>query len=309
MNIESAREFLALARCLNFTEAAESLNITQPALSKHIIALEKEFNCRLLDRSRRGVNLTESGKLLFQSASVIVEEYDRARHAIDELKRQVTIHLVGDLDDEDDSTLASLSAVVARQNNYANVVLDPAGTDNPLEKVLSGEADIMIGYADPEYIAEAGLECEPFVVRPLLAVVNAHHPFALRENISWEDLRTQTLLKFVSGKTNPGWVQIEKLCEKRGFSPKTRTVPASSNFEFFSTPLKNDVLIWKTTERNLGLLLDTGRRCGMPVAGDDAVLVSFAIYKPENREKIEGFQKAVVEAREFLNDRKSHRQA
>ena len=69
------------------------------------------------------------------------------------------------------------------------------------------------------------------------------------------------------------------------------------------------MLIWKTTERNLGLLLDTGRRCGVPVAGDDAVLVSFAIYKPENREKIEGFQKAVVEAREFLNDRKSHRQA
>ena len=202
MNIDAAREFLALARCLNFTEAAASLNITQPALSKHIIALEKEFNCRLLDRNRRGVNLTESGKLLFQSATVIVEEYDKAREAIDALRNRVTVRLVGDLDDEDDSTLASLAAVVARQNNLANVVLEPSDED-PLKKVISGEADIMIGYVRPEYIGKEDLVCDPFVTRSLVAVVNADHPFALRESINWADLRDQTLLKFVSGKTSP----------------------------------------------------------------------------------------------------------
>lgn len=307
MNIDAAREFLALARCLNFTEAAASLNITQPALSKHIIALEKEFNCRLLDRNRRGVNLTESGKLLFQSATVIVEEYDKAREAIDFLRNRVTVRLVGDLDDEDDSTLASLAAVVARQNNLANVVLEPSDED-PLKKVLSGEADIMIGYARPEYIGKEDLVCDPFVTRSLVAVVNADHPFALREGISWADLRDQTLLKFVSGKTNPAWAQFQDFCERRGFTPRTRTIPASNNFEFFSTPLKNDVLIWKSTERNLGLLLDTGRRCGVPIVDDDARLTSYAIYRAENREKLEGFRQAIQEARTFLNNRKSHRQ-
>ncbi len=401
MNIDAAREFLALARCLNFTEAAASLNITQPALSKHIIALEKEFNCRLLDRNRRGVNLTESGKILFQSATVIVEEYDKAREAIDALRNRVTVRLVGDLDDEDDSTLASLAAVVARQNNLANVVLEPSDEDplkkvlsgeadimigddeddstlaslaavvarqnnlanvvlepsdeDPLKKVLSGEADIMIGYARPEYIGKEDLVCDPFVTRSLVAVVNADHPFALREGISWADLRDQTLLKFVSGKTNPAWAQFQDFCERRGFTPRTRTIPASNNFEFFSTPLKNDVLIWKSTERNLwaqfqdfcerrgftprtrtipasnnfeffstplkndvliwksternlGLLLDTGRRCGVPITDDDTRLTSYAIYKAENREKLEGFRQAVQEARTFLNNRKSHRQ-
>lgn len=307
MNIDAAREFLALARCLNFTEAAASLNITQPALSKHIIALEKEFNCKLLDRNRRGVNLTESGKLLFQSATVIVEEYDKAREAIDELRNRVTVRLVGDLDDEDDSTLASLAAVVARQNNLANVVLEPSD-DDPLKKVLSGEADIMIGYARPEYIGDYDLVCDPFVTRSLVAVVNADHPFALRNGIGWADLRDQTLLKFVSGKTSPAWAQFQDFCERRGFSPRTRTIPASNNFEFFSTPLKNDVLIWKSTERNLGLLLDTGRRCGVPITDDDARLTSYAIYKAENREKVEGFRQAVKEARAFLDNRKSHRQ-
>ncbi len=307
MNIDAAREFLALARCLNFTEAATSLNITQPALSKHIIALEKEFNCRLLDRNRKGVNLTESGKLLFQSATVIVDEYDKAREAINALRDRVTVRLVGNLDDEDDSTLATLATVVARQNNLANVVWEPFEGD-PLQKLLAGEADIMIGYVDPEYLEELGVRAVPFVTRSLVAVVNADHPFALREGISWADLLDQTMLKFVSGKTDPAWSQLERLSKRRGFSPKTRTIPASNDFEFFSTPLKNDVLIWKSTERNLGLLLDTGRRCGVPIVDDDARLVSYAIFMPGNEQTVEGFVQAVHEARVFLNNRKSHRQ-
>lgn len=307
MNVESAREFLALSRCLNFTEAAEQLNITQPALSKHIIALEKEFNCRLLDRNRRGVNLTEAGKLLFQSATVMVEEYDKAKNAIAELKERVTVRLVGDLQDEDDSALASLTAVVARQHNLANIVLEPSDGD-PLEKILADEADIMISYADPEYLNQEELAYLPFVTRSLVAVVNADHPLALKESVSWKDLRDQTLLKFVSGKTNPAWLQFERLSESCGFQPKSRAVPASSNFEFFSTPLKNDVLIWKSTERNLGLLLDTGRRIGVPVVGEGACLTSYAIFKRENQEKLEPFMQAVQEARGFLNARKPHRQ-
>ena len=47
MNIETCREFIELAQCLNFTKAAGNLNITQPALSKHMLALEKEFGIEL----------------------------------------------------------------------------------------------------------------------------------------------------------------------------------------------------------------------------------------------------------------------
>ena len=38
MNIDPAEKFIELAQCLNFTEAAGNLNITQPALSKHMLA-------------------------------------------------------------------------------------------------------------------------------------------------------------------------------------------------------------------------------------------------------------------------------
>ncbi|WP_238329212.1 LysR family transcriptional regulator [Eggerthella lenta] len=86
MNIESCREFIELAQCLNFTEAAGNLNITQPALSKHMLALEKEFGIELLDRGKKGVQLTEGGRILFESAGVIVNEYDKTRNTLEQLK-------------------------------------------------------------------------------------------------------------------------------------------------------------------------------------------------------------------------------
>lgn len=59
------REFITLARCLNFTQAAEELHMTQPALSKHIAALEREFGAELFIRDRRTVQLSEAGRILF----------------------------------------------------------------------------------------------------------------------------------------------------------------------------------------------------------------------------------------------------
>ena len=55
MHIDFYREFIVLARCLNYTEAAEKLHMAQPALSKHIVALEREFNAELFIRDRRNV--------------------------------------------------------------------------------------------------------------------------------------------------------------------------------------------------------------------------------------------------------------
>ena len=109
MNIESCREFIELAQCLNFTEAAGNLNITQPALSKHMLALEKEFGIELLDRGKKGVQLTEGGRILFESAGVIVNEYDKTRNTLEQLKAKRPIHVVGHMEDSDIASLASIT--------------------------------------------------------------------------------------------------------------------------------------------------------------------------------------------------------
>lgn len=303
MNIEYGREFIELAQCLNFTEAAGSLNITQPALSKHMLALEREFGVELLDRSRKGVQLTEAGRILFESAGVMVSEYDKTKEALKQLKSTRPLRLVGHLEDSDVSTLVSMTAMLARENHQTSIVFDRSAED-PFELLASESVDLFIGYTNPQHIAEEGLSCVPFVSNPLIAFVAIDHPLATRTSITWDDLRAQTLMKFMSGKTNPAWEQIELTCMKHGFAPKTRPISAGSNVEFFSTPLHGDVLIWKKTQKQIGLLLETGRYASIPIADEDRQLVAYAVFQPSSEERLHGFFAAAEEARSLLDQRK-----
>lgn len=306
MNIEYCREFIELAQCLNFTEAAGSLNITQPALSKHILALEKEFSINLLDRSRKGVQLTEGGRTLFESANIIVNEYDKTKDTLRQLKAKHPVRVVGHLEDSDIGTLVSMSAMIARENHLVNIVFD-RNADDPFELLASGSIDLFIGYTNPLYVESEGFRCVPFVSNQLIAIVGTDHPLTERASITWEDLKVQTFVKFMSDKTNPAWQQIELACNNHGFSPKTRTISAGNNVEFFSPPLQGNVLIWKKTEKQIGLLLETGKRAGIPLVGEDCYLVAYAVYRPESEGYLQDFFSSAEEARELLNQRKDRK--
>lgn len=76
MDIEWMREYVVLAQCLNFTEAANRLYITQPTLSKHISLIEAEAQVRLLNRTKHSVTLTKEGELFTETCRRIIQEFD-----------------------------------------------------------------------------------------------------------------------------------------------------------------------------------------------------------------------------------------
>ena len=114
-------------------------------------------------------------------------------------------------------------------------------------------------------------------------------------------------MKFMSDKTNPAWDQIEAACIDYGFEPKTRPVSAGNNVEFFSTPLRGNVLIWKKTQKQIGLLLETGKRTGIPIEEKDKNLVAYAVYHPRNEERLRDFFAAAEEAQTLLDRRKDRK--
>ncbi len=63
MDLRQLRYFSAIARHGSFSAAAARERIAQSALSRHVIALEKELGVTLLERHARGVELTETGRL------------------------------------------------------------------------------------------------------------------------------------------------------------------------------------------------------------------------------------------------------
>ena len=76
MQIEHIREFLLLARTLNFSDAASKLYITRTALSRHITAMEDELGVRLLDRDSHPLALTEEGCAFLVDSEATVAAYD-----------------------------------------------------------------------------------------------------------------------------------------------------------------------------------------------------------------------------------------
>ena len=73
MDIWPLKYFLAVARVGNLTRAAETLHLSQPALSMRLAELERELGHPLFVRGARGMTLTEKGALLMRRAEDLVE--------------------------------------------------------------------------------------------------------------------------------------------------------------------------------------------------------------------------------------------
>ena len=78
LNVEHLREFVSLARTSSFTKSARELNVSQPTLSKHIAALERELGFSLFDRSTTSVVLTQEGRTVFEGAHRALQTLDGA---------------------------------------------------------------------------------------------------------------------------------------------------------------------------------------------------------------------------------------
>ena len=74
--------FLAVCRCMNFTKAAEELNITQPAVSHHIHYLEEHYQVKLFEYSGKKIGLTEAGRLLLSAATTMQHDELHLKQAL-----------------------------------------------------------------------------------------------------------------------------------------------------------------------------------------------------------------------------------
>lgn len=82
MTTEYLYEFLVLSKVRNFSQAARTLYISQPVLSRHVLALEKHFGTPLLERSTHSVVLTDAGRLLASQIPSLLNSCDKALHML-----------------------------------------------------------------------------------------------------------------------------------------------------------------------------------------------------------------------------------
>lgn len=132
MDIQTLQAFIEVARKESFSQASETLFITQPAISKRIAALEEDLGTKLFNRISRKVTLTDAGnKLLPKAKELVVELNDMRRYATslsDEIKGEL---LIGTSNHVSMHRLPPILRTYRQQ--YADVHLD----------MTFGESDIM----------------------------------------------------------------------------------------------------------------------------------------------------------------------
>lgn len=189
MNLRQLQHFVALAESGNVRRGSTQLNLSQPALSKSIRALEEDLGVALFERLPRGVRLTPVGVWLLSRSVALLSDAHRLRAEIDLIRRQTdsAVHigagtvLCAALIPR---SLARLHAVAAG----VRVTVTAGYWDEQKTKLLNGEIDFLVADArDLEEIVDFDLVHLP--AEPIGAFVRPGHPLAARGPLTLADLR------------------------------------------------------------------------------------------------------------------------
>lgn len=169
--------------------AAESMHLTQPALSKALAELEGIVGSRLFDRSSRGTEPTAEGQVLINFARETVTQLDRIAeqfHAI-ETGSAGTVH-VGSMMTAT-ALLIPRSVVLLKERSPRTAIhVEDALIESLVERLVLGQLDLIIGR--PDAIANtAGLVVERLYSDGVVVVCAPDHPLASSEHLEWPQLQ------------------------------------------------------------------------------------------------------------------------
>lgn len=182
MDIQELLTFIKVAETHSFSDAADALFITQPAVSKRIAALESNLNVKLFDRIGRQIHLTEAGTRLLPKAK-------RLANDLNDIKRSMTLQMDDVSGELNIATshhigLHRLPETLKRfQLEYpqAEIKIEFTQSEDAHRQIIKGEAEI--GIITLSSHSENMLNAIPIWSDPLQCVVSLDHPLAQLDDV------------------------------------------------------------------------------------------------------------------------------
>ncbi len=180
------RVFHAVAQLLSFTKAAESLYMTQPAVTFQVRQLEEQFNTRLFDRTHNRIALTEAGRSVYSYSSRIFELYDEMDNSVREITGDVSgVLIIGASMTIAEYMLPALLGEFKRAYPEVGLRLKVGNTDAIVMMVESNIIDLGVVEAP---VSNKSLSVELCREDQLVAIVAPDHPLAVYDEVSAEKI-------------------------------------------------------------------------------------------------------------------------
>lgn len=208
--------FNAVARLQNYTRAAETLHMSQPAVSMQIKQLEESVGLPLFEQVGKKIHLTDAGRYMYEygrNFADLLEEADTVFEAIKGVERgRLSISV---------ATTAShfatrLLAEFTKQHSGITISLDITNREALQRQLENNEPDLVIMGQPPEGV---DVEADAFMDNPLVMIAPAGHVLAEQHDIPLSAIENERFVVRERGSGTRG--AIERFFSRQGIDFKT----------------------------------------------------------------------------------------
>ncbi len=218
MELKQLRLFLAVAEELNFTRAAHRMHIAQPALSQQILNLERLLGTPLFRRNKQAVTLTQAGEELHLHARKVLKAADSAMSAVGAVRDGRRGHIaIGAIYSAVHSVLPAALTRFRERHPDIDISLREQTVAQQITALRHGLIDVGFMRDAP---AEPGLVSEVLSREPLVAVLKATDPLALKPQVDLADLATRPLVAISRDDNVLYSEQVAALFSARAIKPE-----------------------------------------------------------------------------------------
>ncbi len=215
--------FVTVVDHKNFSRAAEELYLSQPSVSMQIRNLENELATKLINRSPKHLELTQSGEIFYRYAKNILLLYDKAKEEIDQLSNVVTGGLkVGASNTIGEYILPFVLTEFAAQFPNVGIETSISNTEEISQAVRANHLDLALVEGEVNY---SDLVIRPLMEDEIILVVPNQHPLARLPIVTAEHLQDQIWILRESGSGTRAF--SDKLIKDRGIGVKKSYIMGS----------------------------------------------------------------------------------
>lgn len=193
MTFEQLEYFISVVEHDTFFDAAESLHITQSALSKQIMKLEKELNVKLLDRSKRKASLTEAGQFFYEESLLLFTQYNQTLLNMRQFKEDLSSKLhIGTLPILTQYHLTSMIKNFTDHNPQIHLTMDESEENELLEGL--GENRFHLIISRNHMLNQEKYNFISLTEDRLVVVLPANHPMANKASVTLNEIANESFL-------------------------------------------------------------------------------------------------------------------
>lgn len=261
LTLRQLKLFEAVAKHLSFTQAAQELHLSQPAVSMQLGQLEESIGLALFERLGKKIQLTEAGRELLYYSQRISQSLQEAAEVMDALKGCQRGHLRISVATTANHFATRLLAAFIKRYPEISFSLDVTNRTSLLRQLADNSTDLVIMGEPPE---DGQLESWAFMENPLVVIAAPHHPLAqLDQRISLKRLAQES---FVSRETESGTrAAMSRFLAVHGLEFRT-SIQMTSN-EAIKHAVEAGLGLGIVSIHTLELELETGRLRVLEVEG------------------------------------------